>query len=140
MVHSWNVFASANHFPVLTCHCGGGTIDIITYIIESTLPNLKFRELAPGLGGKMGSIAIDREFLRWLSRTFGAAFDKPPAAMKAPGSDLMDAFERKKRQFGSEFASGSRKSRRACLIGLSMAGVKKNMNYNKAQQKVSFTE
>lgn len=39
----------------LVCDCGGGTIDITTYIIRQFSPNFVFDELVTGTGGKCGS-------------------------------------------------------------------------------------
>jgi len=104
---------------VLVCDCGGkwhplsnsalwdsnkdigGTVDITSYLIRETTPVLKFEELVVGGGGKCGSTAIDREFLGWMSKKFGPAFDNLPYEKTGPGSRFMKEFESHKRDFGS---------------------------------------
>ncbi|KAL4863291.1 hypothetical protein BDV12DRAFT_202257 [Aspergillus spectabilis] len=85
---------------VLVCDCGGGTVDITTYLVNETTP-LKFEELCAGMGGKCGSTAVDRNFYKLMSERFGEAFDKLPAKRKSPGSDFMKRFELLKRDFGA---------------------------------------
>ncbi|KAL2819288.1 hypothetical protein BDW59DRAFT_151587 [Aspergillus cavernicola] len=85
---------------VLVCDCGGGTVDITTYLIEATSP-LRFEELCTGIGGKCGSTAIDRNFYRLMSERFGEAFEKLPGKRKSPGSQFMNTFEGVKRDFGN---------------------------------------
>ncbi|KAL4881112.1 hypothetical protein BJY04DRAFT_218627 [Aspergillus karnatakaensis] len=85
---------------VLVCDCGGGTVDITTYLVSEVSPVLKFDELCTGIGGKCGSTAIDRNFYRLMSNRFGNDFDKLPSKKKAPGSDFMRKFELIKRDFG----------------------------------------
>ncbi|PYI02703.1 actin-like ATPase domain-containing protein [Aspergillus sclerotiicarbonarius CBS 121057] len=85
---------------VLICDCGGGTVDITTYLVNQTEPALKFEELCTGNGGKCGSTAIDREFYQLMSNRFGDSFDLLPMKRKGPGSDFMKKFEIIKRDFG----------------------------------------
>ncbi|KAL4733033.1 hypothetical protein BDV11DRAFT_200880 [Aspergillus similis] len=84
---------------VLVCDCGGGTVDITTYLINEVEP-LKFEELCTGMGGKCGSTAVDRNFYKLMSERFGEAFDKLPMKRKGPGSEFMRRFETLKRDFG----------------------------------------
>ncbi|EED23507.1 Hsp70 family protein [Talaromyces stipitatus ATCC 10500] len=85
---------------VLICDCGGGTVDITTYLISETSPQLVFEELCTGIGGKCGSTAIDRNLYALMSERFGNAFDEIPLKRKGPGSEFMNKFERVKRDFG----------------------------------------
>ncbi|EZF73537.1 hypothetical protein H105_04593 [Trichophyton soudanense CBS 452.61] len=85
---------------VLVCDCGGGTVDITTYLINKVDPILSFEEPCTGIGGKCGSTAIDRNSYRLMSRRFGKAFDMLPAKKKGPGSEYMRKFEIIKKDFG----------------------------------------
>ncbi|KAL4919680.1 hypothetical protein BDW62DRAFT_199691 [Aspergillus aurantiobrunneus] len=85
---------------VLVCDCGGGTVDITTYLVNQVFPTLKFEELCTGTGGKCGSTAVDRNFYALMSRRFGDAFDSLPMKRKSPGSEFMRKFEIIKRDFG----------------------------------------
>ncbi|KAK7539977.1 hsp70-like protein [Phyllosticta citribraziliensis] len=86
---------------ILVCDCGGGTVDITTYKIMEASPRLLFKELCVGIGGKVGSTYIDRNFNKWLSDTFGEAYTRIPAKKRGPGSAFMRSFETAKRAFGS---------------------------------------
>ncbi|KAL3478805.1 hypothetical protein BJX99DRAFT_223928 [Aspergillus californicus] len=85
---------------VLVCDCGGGTVDITTYLVNQVVPGLKFEELCTGIGGKCGSTAVDRNFYQLMSDRFGEAFDNLPLKRKSPGSEFMKKFEVIKRDFG----------------------------------------
>lgn len=87
---------------VLVCDCGGGTVDITTYQIVEAHPRLSFKEICVGMGGKVGSTYIDRNFNQWLINTFGNAYTSIPAKKRGPGSALMRSFETAKRTFSSE--------------------------------------
>ncbi|GIJ81658.1 hypothetical protein Asppvi_000157 [Aspergillus pseudoviridinutans] len=86
---------------VLVCDCGGGTVDITTYLVLEVFPKLKFEELCTGIGGKCGSTAVDRNFYKLMSDRFGDAFDNLPTKRKGPGSEFMKKFEIIKRDFGN---------------------------------------
>ncbi|KAF4216546.1 hypothetical protein CNMCM8980_001983 [Aspergillus fumigatiaffinis] len=86
---------------VLVCDCGGGTVDITTYLVLEVFPKLKFEELCTGIGGKCGSTAVDRNFYKLMSDRFGHAFDNLLTKRKSPGSDFMKKFEIIKRDFGT---------------------------------------
>ncbi|KAK0658305.1 hypothetical protein QBC41DRAFT_55897 [Cercophora samala] len=45
----------------MVCDCGGGTVDIITYTVESVHP-LRFREAVEGAGKLCGAFVIDQAF------------------------------------------------------------------------------
>ncbi|KAL3461817.1 hypothetical protein BJX64DRAFT_260157 [Aspergillus heterothallicus] len=86
---------------VLVCDCGGGTVDITTYLVLEASPSLRFEELCTGIGGKCGSTAVDRNFYNLMSERFGEAFDKLPNKRKSPGGEFMRRFESIKRDFGT---------------------------------------
>ncbi|EGP82386.1 uncharacterized protein MYCGRDRAFT_97567 [Zymoseptoria tritici IPO323] len=85
---------------ILICDCGGGTVDITTYVIDSITPKLAFKELLVGTGGKCGSTYIDRQFLEWMEDMFGPHFTSLPPAKRGPASALMKSFETAKLDFG----------------------------------------
>ncbi|CEJ55734.1 hypothetical protein PMG11_01972 [Penicillium brasilianum] len=87
---------------ILICDCGGGTVDIITYLVNQASPVFKFEELLVGIGGKCGSTFIDRNFQRWMARTFKSAWENLKPEKKGPGSRLMRDFEAAKRDFGTQ--------------------------------------
>ncbi|KAJ5673177.1 hypothetical protein N7507_002304 [Penicillium longicatenatum] len=93
--------AIKNGDGIIICDCGGGTVDIVTYKVIQVKPDLRFEELLVGTGDKCGSTYIDREFLKWMSRTFGSAFDKVSFEKRGPGSRFMKDFEGLKRDFGA---------------------------------------
>lgn len=85
---------------ILICDCGGGTVDITTYVITEVSPRLTFNELHVGAGGKCGSTYVDRNLHSLLSSWFGSSFDDLPFAQKGPGSNFMASFETYKKSFG----------------------------------------
>jgi len=118
---------------VLICDCGGGTVDITTYVINKVSPELDFQELLKGDGGKCGSTYVDRNFLEWMSTTFGDAFRNLPFAKRGPGSNLMKEFECIKKDFGSNYLSGD-----TYEVTLVMEGVEDSGNYDSAMGMVMF--
>ncbi|KAJ5176311.1 uncharacterized protein N7482_002188 [Penicillium canariense] len=86
---------------ILICDCGGGTVDIVTYLIKQVRPDLRFEELLVGTGDKCGSTYIDREFHKWMLKMFGEGFEKIKFEKKGPGSRFMKDFEGHKRDFGA---------------------------------------
>ncbi|KXS95922.1 hypothetical protein AC578_5199 [Pseudocercospora eumusae] len=85
---------------ILVCDCGGGTVDLTSYEITGISPNLAFKELVVGTGGKCGSTYIDREFIRWMENKFGNAYKDLSWEKRGPASRLMKDFEAIKRDFG----------------------------------------
>lgn len=85
---------------IMVCDCGGGTVDITTYEITEITPQLAFKELLVGTGGKCGSTYIDREFIKWMEKKFGKAYSSLSWAKRGPASRLMKDFESAKRDFG----------------------------------------
>ncbi|KAM3494059.1 hypothetical protein MY3957_002655 [Beauveria namnaoensis] len=47
---------------IVICDAGGGTVDLISYEIEKVSPSLELREIVPGTGDTVGSIALNRRF------------------------------------------------------------------------------
>ncbi|KAF2084380.1 actin-like ATPase domain-containing protein [Saccharata proteae CBS 121410] len=92
---------------ILVCDCGGGTVDITTYTVLNTHPELKFQELCFGMGGKCGSTAIDRNFNKWMHATFGQAYEDVKLQRRSPGSKFMRSFESAKKNFGSNPYGGN---------------------------------
>ncbi|CAG8949948.1 hypothetical protein HYFRA_00004279 [Hymenoscyphus fraxineus] len=86
---------------ILICDCGGGTVDITTYVVKQVAPALIFDELQTGTGGKCGSTYVDRNLHSLLSERFGSSFDDVPFLQKGPGSRFMLSFEKCKKDFGS---------------------------------------
>lgn len=86
---------------ILICDCGGGTVDITSYTITQSQPQLQFKELCVGVGGKCGSTFIDRNFHSLMSRRFGRAFENLDQKVKGPGSRFMRSFEDVKCDFGA---------------------------------------
>jgi len=52
------------------CDAGGGTVDLISYIVENTQP-LRMKECVMGDGGLCGSIFLDEEFERYIRTRVG---------------------------------------------------------------------
>ncbi|EME38937.1 hypothetical protein DOTSEDRAFT_83580 [Dothistroma septosporum NZE10] len=86
---------------ILICDCGGGTVDVTSYEIESVTPKLTFKELVVGTGGKCGSTYIDRGFIKWMETQFGDAYMNLSWQKRGPASRLMKEFEGHKRDFGN---------------------------------------
>lgn len=119
---------------ILICDCGGGTVDITTYKVTSAVPKLVFEELVEGSGGKCGSTYIDRQFHQWMSRKFGANFDRLKFEKKGPGSRFMKDFEVNKRDFGS-----SDDLDQVYEINLVMPGVSYSDHYDDDESVVKLT-
>ncbi|OAA40481.1 Hsp70 family chaperone [Beauveria brongniartii RCEF 3172] len=47
---------------IVVCDAGGGTVDLISYEIDKVSPTLELREIVPGTGDMVGSIALNRRF------------------------------------------------------------------------------
>lgn len=50
------------HDVMVICDAGGGTVDLISYEIEATTPNLQLKEIVPGTGAMVGSMVLNRRF------------------------------------------------------------------------------
>lgn len=86
-------------YPVMVVDLGGGTADTTTYLITQSDPEIRFRELIVGEGGKVGSTAVNRSFDRFCKDKFGQAYESLPVQKKGPGSAFMNAFEELKHAF-----------------------------------------
>ncbi|KAF5669335.1 hsp70 [Fusarium circinatum] len=114
---------------VMVCDLGGGTVvsstplktlylakkaeDITTSEIIRKTPSLKLREIAIGAGGKCGGTFVDRNLYKLLSERFGTAFTGLGPQHVGPGSQFMDQFEMRKRDFSLD--TPSKKSYRLTL-------------------------
>ena len=58
---------------MIVCDCGGGTVDLITYLIQQITP-LRVIECATGTGEFCGSTFIDREFEKLFVRRLGSHY------------------------------------------------------------------
>ncbi|KAK0122814.1 hypothetical protein ONS96_009847 [Cadophora gregata f. sp. sojae] len=89
---------SGDHFVV--CDAGGGTVDLITYRVDSAPPAFVIKEAVVGTGAKCGAIFIDREFRSWLRRKLGQEkFGMIRKEWLRPGSRMMRTFEDAKMSF-----------------------------------------
>ncbi|KAK3997190.1 hypothetical protein QBC44DRAFT_399022 [Cladorrhinum sp. PSN332] len=52
------------------CDAGGGTVDLITYRVVSTVP-LEVEEIVEGIAGTCGSTLVDNQFKKFLDEKFG---------------------------------------------------------------------
>ncbi|CAF9934329.1 MAG: hypothetical protein HETSPECPRED_009185 [Heterodermia speciosa] len=59
------------HDRIVVCDAGGGTVDLISYDIQSIQPNLSVVECAAGTGDFCGSTFIDREFEKLFTKRMG---------------------------------------------------------------------
>ena len=64
-------------------------------------PSLRLRENVVGSGGKCGSAALDKAFLKLLEDRLGRTFRKWPSKKTSRGSSLMKAFDTAKKEFGT---------------------------------------
>jgi hypothetical protein len=55
----------------VVCDAGGGTVDLISYIVEQLNPFLQISEATPGTGYACGSNFLNRIFSRMLQEKFG---------------------------------------------------------------------
>ncbi|KZZ99056.1 hypothetical protein AAL_02607 [Moelleriella libera RCEF 2490] len=55
----------------VVCDAGGGTVDLISYEVKATLPQLRLRELVPAGGGMAGSLALNHRFAAVVRRLVG---------------------------------------------------------------------
>lgn len=124
----------SNISSVLVNDCGGGTVDMNTYIIKSTKP-LTFEELVVGQGGRIGSTYIDRQFHHWMSSMFGPDFDNLDPRRIGPNSKFMQEFERLKRNFGR-----GRTMKMIYEISLFMPKVKYSKHYDDDEGVVKITK
>ncbi|KAH0528137.1 hypothetical protein TsFJ059_003035 [Trichoderma semiorbis] len=117
---------------VMVCDCGGGTVDITTYEVEETRPTLKLREIAVGIAGKCGGTFVDRNLFKLMADRFGDAFTSLGPEEIGPGSNFMDQFELKKKDFSKKTPS-----KRAHRLMLHMPGLKVNSSMEKYYERRS---
>ncbi|KAK6524506.1 hypothetical protein TWF281_011413 [Arthrobotrys megalospora] len=86
---------------IIICDCGGGTVDLASYIIEAIKPKLSLRETCPTSGGKCGGISVDLQLRNWMVKRYGDGYARINEKHKGPGSEFMNAFERNKMIFGT---------------------------------------
>jgi hypothetical protein len=55
----------------LVLDCGGGTVDVVTYLVKKVVPNLVLETVTIPTGEKCGSVFIDNAFKDWLRRILG---------------------------------------------------------------------
>ncbi|KAG6014764.1 hypothetical protein E4U54_004867 [Claviceps lovelessii] len=55
-------FSIKDNDAFVVCDAGGGTVDLISYEVMATLPQLKVKELVPGTGGMAGSLGLNQRF------------------------------------------------------------------------------
>jgi hypothetical protein len=75
--------------------------DLITYTVQQVTPTLRLREAVVGGGGKCGSVALDRSFLKLLEARLGNIFRQWGPRKTDHGSMLMKAFDAAKKGFGT---------------------------------------
>ncbi|KAM0460413.1 hypothetical protein ACHAPV_005207 [Trichoderma viride] len=46
----------------VVCDAGGGTVDLVSYEVETTNPKLQVKEVVPGTGGMAGSLHLNKRF------------------------------------------------------------------------------
>jgi hypothetical protein len=81
-----------DHFVV--CDAGGGTVDIITYRVDSIIPMFIIKEAGVWIGAKCGALFVDRQFKIWLQQKLGLEkFRKIRKEWLNAGSRMMKDFE-----------------------------------------------
>ncbi|KAJ5712960.1 actin-like ATPase domain-containing protein [Penicillium malachiteum] len=83
---------------VLVCDCGGGTVDIASFVISKYNP-LVYDKLAPGSGKLCGSTSVDREFYKLMEKRFGDVFSSLPWYVIGLTSEFMQDFMKVKCAF-----------------------------------------
>lgn len=120
---------------MLVIDCGGGTIDdAVSYTVKALNPSLQFKQLLPGKGALIGSTSIDRLMLLWLQRVCPSGYGALSDHDKAPGSPLMNEFEKIKHDFEA-FAHLNQKYR----IKYTMPSESSSENYSPATREIIFT-
>ncbi|KAI9736755.1 MAG: hypothetical protein M1834_000959 [Cirrosporium novae-zelandiae] len=87
---------------VLVCDCGGGTVDLTSYVVVALDPSLQLEEACVGIGGKCGATYIDRNLRDLLAKRYGPAFTNLPMSKTGPGSRVMIDFESVKKSFDGD--------------------------------------
>ncbi|RPB14079.1 actin-like ATPase domain-containing protein [Morchella conica CCBAS932] len=77
--------------------CGGGTVDLISYQVTETSPNITVKECAAGTGGLCGSTFLNGNFENMVRSRLGRRFE---ALSPRKRNDIMKKFEEElKRNF-----------------------------------------
>ncbi|EXJ87002.1 hypothetical protein A1O3_03959 [Capronia epimyces CBS 606.96] len=88
----------------IICDCGGGTVDLVTYVLQSVWPP-RIDEIVAGDGGLCGSSYVDKAFYQWLLQKFQgdnryADLDKQVGGFRKVAETATTDFEsRTKREF-----------------------------------------
>ncbi|KAH0564764.1 hypothetical protein GP486_001847 [Trichoglossum hirsutum] len=90
-----------DHFVL--CDAGGGTVDLLSYKVQSVSPYFKVEEAAVGTGDKCGSTFINRDFRKWLREKLGPKTMEliPPEKLRE-GSRIIREFEAAKMSFSGD--------------------------------------
>jgi len=56
------------------CDAGGGTVDLISYKVKQSSPQITLEEVVVGTGARCGATFIDKDFLAWLRGKLGHHF------------------------------------------------------------------
>jgi hypothetical protein len=78
---------------ILVCDCGSTSTDLNSYTVRKRYPYLKLEECMDGMGVKVGTLSIVRNFSAWMQEKFGTAFTMLPPQRTGPGSCFIDNFE-----------------------------------------------
>lgn len=84
---------------MMVIDCGGGTVDITTYTVQSVEP-LNLAEVVGPTGGVWGSTRVDNEFKKWLEKFLGDWFAKVDATEIL--LRIMVTWEQKKAEFSGQ--------------------------------------
>ena len=122
---------------VLVCDCGGGTVDITSYIVKRTHPRLVLDESGVGRGAKCGGTFVDRNLHRLLSLRYGEPFSCLPTDRIGPNSRFMAAFEAKKQSFST---NNTRKSMKLPLKIPAFEKSDKVIGYDKKYSDILLSE
>ena len=81
----------------LVCDAGGGTVDLITYVIRALSPQLELDETTKGSGDLCGSTFLNRSFATYMKDKFGGERGWNDETLE----EAMDKFEKvTKRSYG----------------------------------------
>ncbi|PLN76212.1 actin-like ATPase domain-containing protein [Aspergillus taichungensis] len=83
---------------ILVCDCGGGTVDIATYLVTDHR-SFNMLKLTCVQGAKCGGTAIDSRLYDLMRQRLPRAFSRLNHLI-APGSQFMGVFEKAKQEFG----------------------------------------
>ncbi|KAK2071325.1 hypothetical protein P8C59_005759 [Phyllachora maydis] len=88
----------------VVCDAGGGTVDLISYVVNSLAPILDVVEAAPGSGGLCGSVFLNKLFEKFLQARYSHLQGYEPKWV----DEVMDMFERTlKREMNTALTQGT---------------------------------